>query len=103
MILADKARINKLPADLQKVIRDVSAEYTTQTVQAIIDDDASMFKIATEGGREAYSLSAAESVRWLKAIEPVIVKVAGDADSKGLPGTKAVEVARRVAAKYAGK
>jgi TRAP-type C4-dicarboxylate transport system substrate-binding protein len=100
MILMDRGKWDKLPADIQVIINEENLRVSSLWQAQNWDEELEGFKVAQEGGRELYSLTAEESARWRKAIEPLIDKWAADIDAKGLPGTEAVAIARHVMARH---
>lgn len=82
---------NSLPADIKKVFTEVSEEW--------IDVHGKEWDAGDKLGREyskslnnqIVSLSAEESAKWKKAVEPVIADYIKTAESKGLSGKKYVD------------
>ena len=75
-----------LPADLQKIIADVSAEFVDKHGQAWNQADAEGLEFVKGLGREIIALSADEEARWKAAVEPIVEKYLAQTAEKGLPG-----------------
>ena len=75
-----------LPADLQKIIADVSAEFVDKHGLAWNQADAEGLEFVKGLGREIISLPALESDRWKAALEPIVEKYLAQTAEKGLPG-----------------
>ena len=75
-----------LPADLQKIIEDVSAEFVDKHGQAWNQADAEGLEFVKGLGREIIALSADEEARWKAAVEPIVEKYLAQTAEKGLPG-----------------
>jgi len=97
--LMSKDKWNEIPADLQKLIDEVSQKTHDDAQQFREEQDIITLKKAGEDGRVLYSLSDAEMANWKKTVAPVIDKWISDMNAAGLPGTKAVEIANEIMAK----
>ena len=75
-----------LPADLQKIIEDVSAEFVDKHGQAWNQADAEGLEFVKGLGREIIALSADEEARWKAAVEPIVEKYLAQTAEKGLHG-----------------
>ena len=85
LVAMNRARYDKLPADLKKLIDDSTGlslslkgaqTYDTQNNQAIE---------AVKKDRELITLSAEENRRWLQAFRPLINRKAEEGEKAGLP------------------
>ncbi|MGD9611977.1 MAG: TRAP transporter substrate-binding protein [Kiritimatiellia bacterium] len=75
-----------LPADLQQILTDVSAEFVEQHGLAWNQADADGLEFAQGLGREIIPLSAEEEARWKAAVAPIVEKYLAQTAEKGLPG-----------------
>ena len=65
-------------------------------VEYAIDWEIRAHDTLRANGMEIYSLSDAELARWKELLVPLIDQWAEDMDAKGLPGSEAVEIARKL-------
>lgn len=91
---------NDLPADLQKVLTEVGAEWVAKHGEAWDQADEEGRQFVTQLGRKRIDLPAAEQARWTKGVEPVISAYVDAAKSKGLPGEAFLADIRSLLAKY---
>ena len=75
-----------LPADLQQILTDVSAEFVDRHGAAWNQADAEGLEFVQGLNREIIALSAAEEARWKAAVEPIVAKYLAQTAEKGLPG-----------------
>ena len=75
-----------LPADLQKIVADVSAEWVDKHGLAWKQADAEGLEFVKGLNREIISLSADEEVLWKQKMTPIVDKYLAQAAEKGLPG-----------------
>ena len=75
-----------LPADLQQILTDVSAEFVEQHGRAWNQADADGLAFAQGLGREIIPLSAEEEARWKAAVAPIVETYLAQTAEKGLPG-----------------
>jgi TRAP-type C4-dicarboxylate transport system substrate-binding protein len=85
-VVMNKAKWDKLPADLQKVLADVSAEYVAKHGAAWDEADKAGRQFVTELKREFIALPAAEQAKWKTAVQPVLDDYVKAAKAKNLPG-----------------
>ncbi len=85
-VTMNKDKWAALPADVQKTIEAVSAEWVTKHGQAwnAADDDGRAF--VKELKRETVPLTAAEQALWVEKVAPLLQEYAARAAQKGLPG-----------------
>lgn len=94
-IVMNKARYEKLPADLKKIIDANSGEEASAHAGRLFDETAAgARKVAEERGNQFYSLPAAELDRWKKASQPVFDEWVKEADAKGYDGDRLLDAAR---------
>lgn len=75
-----------LPADLQQILADVSAEFVEKHGAAWNQADAEGLEFVQGLGREIIPLSAEEEARWKAAVAPIVDKYLAQTAEKGLPG-----------------
>ncbi len=92
-----------LPADLQQMIVDVSAEFVDKHGQAWNQADEEGLAYVKELGREILSLSAEEEARWKEKVAPIIDKYLAQAAEKGLPGADFLRDAQALIAEARAK
>ena len=77
-----------LPADLQQILADVSAEFVDKHGQAWNQADAEGLEFAKGLNREIIALSPEEEARWKAQVAPIVEKYLAQAAEKGLPGAE---------------
>ena len=77
-----------LPADLQKIITDVSAEWVDKHGQAWNQADAEGLEYVKGLNREIITLSPEEEARWKAYVEPLVLDYVKRCSEKGLPGAE---------------
>lgn len=77
-----------LPADLQQIISDVSAEWVDKHGQAWKQADAEGLEFVKSLNREILTLSPEEEARWKAAVEPLVADYLKRTNEKGLPGAE---------------
>ena len=82
----NKKRFDKLPPEVQKVLREVGAEYSQRFAAAQAAAAAGLLKKMEEAGAHISELPAAERTRWADTLPPIAKTWAADLQAKGLPG-----------------
>ena len=82
----NKAKWDGLPADVQKTVEAVCAEWVVKHGQAWNDADAEGLAFIKELKREVLALAAAEQALWIEKVVPLLQDYAARATQKGLPG-----------------
>ena len=77
-----------LPADLQQILTEVSAEWVDKHGQAWNQADAEGLEFVKGLNREIIALSPEEEARWKAAVEPLVLDYVKRAGEKGLPGAE---------------
>lgn len=97
----NKARWDKLPADIQKAFRDASGPDWWQKVGEIwaANDDGGI-AVAVKSGNKHIQLTDAEMEAFHAKLEPVVDKWVAEVKSKGIDGAALVAKARKLIAKY---
>lgn len=85
-IAINKKRFDKLPPEVQKVLRQVGAEYSQRFAAAQTAAAAGLLKKMEEAGAKISELPAAERTRWADTLPPIAKTWAADLQAKGLPG-----------------
>ncbi len=91
---------NSLPKDVQRVFEEVSAEYIAKAGAVWDAGDKAGTDFTLKKGNKIIPMSAKESARWAKAVEPVIQDYIKRASKKGLPAKEYVETLRTLIKKY---
>ena len=94
------AKWNSLPADLQKIITDVSKEYEEITAKAWEDSDKSGYKFAQNLGHVFIKLSDEESAKFKEAVKPVFDEYIKNANAKGVDGQAVFDAVREMVETY---
>ena len=81
----NKARYDKLPADLRKVIDDTTGLALSLKGAATYDKKNHEALDAARKSREVIPLSAQERARWIAAFKPMIARKVEEGEKAGLP------------------
>ena len=93
-----------LPADLQQVVTDVSAEWVDKHGAAWNQADAEGLEFVKSLNRELIYLPPEEEARWKARMAPLLEKYLAQAGEKGLPGAEFLkEVQEQIAAARASR
>jgi TRAP-type C4-dicarboxylate transport system substrate-binding protein len=93
-VVMNKARWNSLPADVQKAIEGVNAEWIDKTGAGWDEIDKAGSAFAAGLGDGTIPLSAQEDARWAKAVEPLFDEYVKEKAAKGLPAAEALKYCR---------
>jgi TRAP-type C4-dicarboxylate transport system substrate-binding protein len=93
-VVMNKARWNSLPADVQRAIEQVNAEWIDKTGSAWDEMDKAGNTFAAGLGDTIIPLSAEENARWAKAVEPLFDQYVKEKSAKGLPAAEALKFCR---------
>ncbi len=93
-VVMNKAKWDSLPADVQKVIEQVSEEWIGKTGSAWDEMDTAGAAFAAGLGSSVIALSAQENARWAKAVEPLFDEYVKEKSAKGLPAAEALAYCR---------
>lgn len=85
LVAMNKARYEKLPLDLRKVIDDTTGLSLSLKGAATYDKKNKEALVAAGKTREVIPLSAEERARWLAAFRPMIVRKVEEGEKAGLP------------------
>ena len=100
-MLMNKDSWNRLPADLQLVIDEVSQEayyYFARAMQQA--EEEYWVEVESSGLTELYTIGSEEYERWKQACANVASDWAASMDAKGMKGTEILEQARKIVARY---
>ena len=90
-----------LPADLQQVVADVSAEWVDKHGAAWNQADAEGLEFVKGLNREIIALAPEEEAQWKAAVAPLVDKYLAQAAEKGLPGAEFLKDAQGMIAEAA--
>lgn len=91
---------NSLPTDVQKIFELVSVEWIGKHGKAWDESDVEGLAFSRSLGNEIIPLSAAESARWAKAVEPVVDEYIKTMSEKGYPAQDYVNYIKALIIKY---
>jgi TRAP-type C4-dicarboxylate transport system substrate-binding protein len=93
-VVMNKARWNSLPADVQRTIEQVNAEWIDKTGNAWDEMDKAGSAFAAGLGDTVIALSAQENARWENAVQPLFDEYVSEKTAKGLPAAEALKYCR---------
>ena len=93
-VVMNKDKWNSLPADVQRAIEQVNAEWIDKTGNAWDEMDKAGNAFAAGLGDTIIPLSAEENARWAKAVQPLFDEYVKDKTAKGLPAAEALKFCR---------
>ncbi|NQU43803.1 TRAP transporter substrate-binding protein [bacterium] len=85
-VVMNKEKWNSLPADLQKVIREVSDEWVAVHGEAWDEADEEGLAFVKGLGREIIEIPEARQGQWIEAVQPILNEYVEAAESRDLPG-----------------
>ena len=85
LVAMNKARYDKLPPDLKKVIDDTTGLQLSLKGAATYDKKNNEGLEAAKKSREVITLSAQERARWVEAFKPMIARKVDEGEKAGLP------------------
>jgi len=98
-VVMNRDKWNSLPADVQKVFEEVSAEWIDVHGAAWDADDKAGREYTLSLGNQIIELTPEESTAWRAAVKPIIDNYVETAKSKGLPGDEYVATLEALIAK----
>lgn len=98
MILMSKKVWDSFPADIQKKIDEFNVSYAKEFITYSSNDDQASFDLLAKNGVKVSKLDPAELKNWQNLTSSLVVDYEKALNAKGLPGTKAIELARKIAA-----
>ncbi|HXZ35892.1 MAG TPA: TRAP transporter substrate-binding protein [Thermodesulfobacteriota bacterium] len=90
-VAMNKEKWNALPADIQKTIETVNAEWAQKTGNLWDEVDKSGREFSLKLGNKIIPLSKEENQRWATAVKPVLEEYVRRMKEKGLPGEEALK------------
>jgi TRAP-type C4-dicarboxylate transport system substrate-binding protein len=99
-VVMNKAKWDKLPADVQKTITEINAEWVAKHGQAWDQADAEGREFVKGLQREMISLTPEQQQQWKDAVKPVLDAYVAATKAKGLPGEEFLKDAQDLIAKY---
>jgi TRAP-type C4-dicarboxylate transport system substrate-binding protein len=97
-VVMNKAKWESLPADIQKVFTEVSAEFVDKHGKAWDDADAEGQAYMDSLSRTTIKLPETETAAWQTAVAPVLKEYVDGATQKGLPGQAVLDDIKRLVA-----
>jgi TRAP-type C4-dicarboxylate transport system substrate-binding protein len=85
-VVMNKDKWAKLPADVQKVFEEVSADWVAKHGEAWDDADKAGREFVTQLKRQFIQLPAGEEQQWNTAVKPMLDAFVTGAKAKNLPG-----------------
>ena len=82
----NKGRFDRMPPEVQKIFRDVAAEYEKRFAEAQASTAAGLLQKMEGAGAKISELSPAERKRWADTLPPIAKTWAADLQAKGMPG-----------------
>lgn len=99
-VFMNKDKWASLPQEIQQVFVQTNKEFIVKYGDAWVSSDEEGRKYTLERGNEIIPLSAEESARWAKAVEPVIGEWVKEASKKGLPAQEYVDFLKEAVKTY---
>jgi TRAP-type C4-dicarboxylate transport system substrate-binding protein len=87
----NKSKWNALPADIQKIIREINAEWAVKHGEAWDTSDMEGIAYFLSQGNEIIGLDPKEAARWKSAVAPIIDAYVKEMNEKGLNGQEIVD------------
>jgi len=90
-VVMNKDKWNALPADVQKIIRGINAEWVVKHGEAWDVSDMVGIRYFLSQGNEMIGLDEKESARWKAAVATILDDYAKDMNKKGFNGQEIVD------------
>jgi TRAP-type C4-dicarboxylate transport system substrate-binding protein len=90
-VVMNKAKWNSLPADVQKIIREINVEWVAKHAAAWDASDSEGLVYFLNQGSQVIGLDTKEAARWKKAVAPVIEEYVQEMKGKGINGQEVVD------------
>ncbi len=85
-VVMNKAAWEKLPADVQQIVTDVSKEWVDKHGQAWDQADKEGAEFVASLKRQTITLTKEEETLWRDRVKPILEAYISQAEAKGLPG-----------------
>ncbi|MGE0563786.1 MAG: C4-dicarboxylate TRAP transporter substrate-binding protein [Pseudolabrys sp.] len=90
-LIVNKATFNKLPPEIQKILREAGKAYSDVASKSQSDAGEAGFAMVPKfSGAKVVTLSRAEQEKWANALPNLAKEWAEKMDKQGLPGSKAL-------------
>lgn len=99
-VVMNKAKWNSLPPDVQKIIEQVNEEYAEKQGKLWDEIDKAGRDFTLSRGNKIISLSPEESLKWEKAVRPILDEYKKNMQDKGLPGQEVLSFYLQTIYKY---
>jgi len=100
MVAMNHRFFKKLPADLKKVVEEVSDKWSAKAGRIVDESSTQAAQILKGQGVEIYQVSEAERKEWWDALNPMLDGWVKSVEGKGLPGRQILDEVLALAAKY---
>lgn len=90
----NRRRFASLPADVQKIVDELSAEYSVKMSRLWDEKEAEALAALGAKGHTTIALSAEEEAKWVQRIEPVYDGYVKEKSARGLPAAEALQFSR---------
>jgi C4-dicarboxylate-binding protein DctP len=87
VLTINSSSLSKLPADVQKIIREVGLQYEVQSGEHLDQRQKAGLEGLTKAGAKVRALPEATRVEWAKALAEFPRRMAKEADGKGQQGS----------------
>jgi TRAP-type C4-dicarboxylate transport system substrate-binding protein len=101
-VVMNKKKWESLPADIQKIMDETSAEWIDVHGRTWDEVDTEGRGYTLSLGNSIIDLSEGESARWRSAVEPVMKEYVEAAKKNGFDGKRYVDMLQELIAKYSG-
>lgn len=92
-VTMNRDKWNEIPAEAQKIITDLSAEFAEKHGRAWDESDEAGRRYFLEQGNEIVSLDPAEEEKWKAAMQPIIDEYVEEVGKKRINGREVVDFA----------
>jgi TRAP-type C4-dicarboxylate transport system substrate-binding protein len=99
-VVMNKDKWNALPPDVQKIIEQVNEEYIEKQGKVWDEIDKAGRDYTIGRGNKIISLTPDESLRWDKAVKPLLDEYKKNMKDKGLPGDEVISFYLQTIYKY---
>jgi TRAP-type C4-dicarboxylate transport system substrate-binding protein len=90
----NRKRYASLPADVQKIVDELSDEYAVKMSRLWDEKEAEAIAALKARGHTTIALSAEEEEKWVLRIEPVYEGYVKEKSARGLPAAEALRFSR---------